>query len=357
MVKIETLLAGLVESEGSDLHLKVGMPPLIRVQGQLVPFEMPPMSVEDTARFADELLPARKRAQLSESGDAEVARSFDALGRYRINAYLQRGVVGLVMRLVIAKIPTIEELSLPPIVAALAEERRGLILVTGPAGTGKTTTIAAMIGHINRTRRCHVITLEDPIEVVHRDEMASIDQREVGSDIPSYASGLRFAVRQDPDVLFIGEIRDESTAEAAVNAAETGHLVISTMHTIDASETLNRFTDLFPDPRQRQVRSSLAGSLKAVICQRLLPRAEGWDRIPAVEVLVVNGRVADLILESGRAARLGGIIEEGRSYGMQTFEQALVELVRSGQVTAEEAKVAATNRHDFGLALVKHKLA
>jgi twitching motility protein PilT len=353
---IRTLLGRLLESGGSDLHLKVGSPPIIRSQGQLVQMEGSPLGIEDTRRFADELLTAEKRQQLSEEGDAEVARSFEGLGRYRVNAYLQRGVVGLVLRLVATSIPTVADLNLPPIVESLAGERRGLILVTGPAGTGKTTTIAAMIGTINRTRRCHVITLEDPIEVLHRDELASIDQREVGSDILTYTDGLRYAVRQDPDVLFIGEIRDEATAEAAVNAAETGHLVISTMHTINASETLNRFIDLFPADRQKQVRNSLAGSLLAVVCQRLIPRVDGWGRIPAVEVMVVNGRVADLILAPGRAGQLSGIIEEGQSWGMQTFEASLVELVRAGMISSDEARVAATNRHDFGLALSKAAL-
>jgi twitching motility protein PilT len=214
-----------------------------------------------------------------------------------------------------------------------------------------------MIGHINRTRRCHVITLEDPIEVVHRDELASIDQREVGTDIPSYASGLRFALRQDPDVPFIGEIRDVAAAEAALLASETGHLVISTMHTIDASETLNRLIDMFPGHRQQQVRTTLAGSLRAVICQRLIPRAYGWSRIPAVEVLVVNGRVADLMIDPGRPGSLAGLMEEGSSYGMQTFDQALIELVRSGLIQAGDAQGAATNRHDFGLALTRAQLS
>jgi len=356
MMKIESLLGHLLDVGGSDLHLKVGVPPLVRSQGELVQLELPRLSADDTLAIAEELLPPDKFARLHVDGDAEIARSFTGLGRYRINVYIQRRVVGLVFRIVASQIPTVEELSLPPVVQSLAEERRGLILVTGPAGTGKTTTIAAMIGHINRVRRCHVITLEDPIEVLHKDQLASIDQREIGVDTPTYQAGLRFSLRQDPDVLFVGEIRDVEAAEAALNAAETGHLVISTMHTIDAAETLNRFIDMFEAQRQKQVRMTLAGSLRAVICQRLVSRAEGWGRIPAVEIMVVNGRVADLILEPGRSGDLAVIIQEGGSYGMQTFEQSLLSLVEAGLANPDDASIAASNQHDFALALSKARL-
>jgi len=285
-------------------------------------------------------------------GDGEVARTFPGLGRYRINAYSQRESIGLVFRLVTSSVPSIEDLHLPPAVKGFAEEHRGLVLVTGPAGTGKTTTIAAMIGHINRTRQCHIITLEDPIEVVHVDELSSIDQREIGVNTPSYAAGLRYALRQDPDVLFIGEIRDPEAGSAALHAAETGHLVIATMHTIDASETLNRFIDLFPPERHKQVRATLAGSLRGVVCQRLVKFAAGWGRIPAVEVMVVNGRVANLIADPTHAGGdLSSIIAEGGSWGMQTFDQALVALVHAGMASPTDAEAAASNRHDFVLAL------
>jgi twitching motility protein PilT len=265
-------------------------------------------------------------------------------------------MTGVVIRRVITRIPEIEELGLPPVVTRLAEEPRGLVLLTGPSGTGKTTTIAAMIGHINRNRRCHIVTLEDPIEVVHEDGLALIDQREVGTDMPSYADGLKYAVRQDPDVIFIGEIRDEETAEAAMQAAETGHLVISTMHTTDARETVSRLIDLFPVGRQRQARYSIAATLSAVVCQRLVPRADGEGRLPAVEVLVVNGRVVDLILDPARTDHIHEVIREGGFYGMQTFDQALLELVRSRSVTIEDAQLAASNRHDFMLALTEAQL-
>jgi len=350
-VVIEPFLGGLLEAGGSDLHLKAGSPPMARSQGELIRMDFPSLTDEDMWTVAEELLPPDKLQLLRADGDAEVAKSFPGRGRYRINLYSQRDSIGLVARLVTSEVPAITDLHLPPVVERLANERRGLILVTGPAGTGKTTTIASIIGQINHTRRCHIITLEDPIEVVHTDDLASIDQREIGVNTVSYASGLRHALRQDPDVLFIGEIRDGEAAEAALNAAETGHLVISTMHTIDAAETLNRFVDLFPAERHKQVRITLAGSLRAVISQRLVRFSGGWGRLPAVESMVVNGRVADLIEDPTRSGELNAIIAEGASYGMQTFEQALVALVQSGAASPDEAQEAASNKHDFMLAL------
>jgi twitching motility protein PilT len=355
-MKIIDLITMLVESDGSDMYLKVGMPATIRSNGELRPTELPPLTEEDTKRLAVELMPPHKREEMDRHGDAEMAASFSGLGRFRINVYSQRGMTGVVIRQVITRIPTIPELDLPQIVTNLAEERRGLVLVTGPSGTGKTTTIAAMIGHINQSRRCHIVTLEDPIEVVHEDDLALIDQREVGTDMPSYADGLKYAVRQDPDVIFIGEIRDEETAEAAMRAAETGHLVISTMHTTDARENVSRLIDLFPGGRQRQARYSVAGTLSAVVCQRLVPRADGAGRIPAIEVLVVNGRVVDLILDPARTDYIVEVIREGGFYGMQTFDQSLLELVRNRVVTIEDAQLAASNRHDFMLALTEAQL-
>jgi twitching motility protein PilT len=355
-MKILDLITMLVEAEGSDLYLKVGVPPTIRHNGELRPTDLPPLTGDDTRRLALEVMPTHKRDELDRHGDAEMAASFDGLGRFRINVYSQRSMTGVVIRQVITRIPDIPELDLPQVVTNLAEERRGLILVTGPSGTGKTTTIAAMIGHINQSRRCHIVTLEDPIEVVHEDELALIDQREVGNDMPSYADGLKYAVRQDPDVIFIGEIRDEETAEAAMRAAETGHLVISTMHTTDARETVSRLIDLFPGGRQRQARYSVAATLSAVVCQRLLPRADGAGRIPAVEILVVNGRVVDLILDPARTDHIVEVIKEGGFYGMQTFDQSLLELVRNRLVTIEDAQLAASNRHDFMLALTEAQL-
>jgi twitching motility protein PilT len=306
--------------------------------------------------LAEQLLSPRKLETLEQEGDAEMGVTIRGLGRFRVNVFKQRGVVGVVVRRVSSKAPTFEDLQLPVVMESLAEYRRGLILITGPAGTGKTTTIASLIGHINRSRRAHIITLEDPIEVLHGDGLCLVDQREVGSDMPSYAAGIRYAVRQDPDVLFLGEIRDSETAEAAIQASESGHLVISTMHTIDAAETVNRFIDLFPSGRQRQVRIALAGSLRAVMCQRLVVEASGEGRVPAVEVLIVNGRVSEAILQPGGIDMISRIMEEGDSYGMQTFDQALVRLVGEGRVKVEDALLAASNAHDFRLALAEAQL-
>jgi twitching motility protein PilT len=351
LMKIDDLIGRLVDSGGSDLYLKVGVPPSLRVNGEIEHLDLPVLTQTDTQTLAREVLPPAKFEDLARHGDAETAIWLGRLGRYRVSAYQQRGVMGLVIRRIVTEIPNFAQLGLPPIVRRVAEEPRGLILITGTSGSGKTTTIASMIGHINTIRPWHVITLEDPIEVFHEDGRSLIDQREIGADIVSYAAGIRYAVRQDPDVIFIGEIRDEATADAAMWAADTGHLVISTMHTLNAIETVNRMVDLFPADRQRQARRSLAGTLKAVISQRLVPRAGGVGRIPAVEVLIVNGRAAELIQEPAKTDALADIIREGGSYGMQTFDQSLVELVKSGAVAVEEAEFAASNRHDFQLAV------
>jgi twitching motility protein PilT len=259
--------------------------------------------------------------------------------------------VNLAIRRVRNDIPTFDELNLPAAVHAMAQEQRGLLLVTGPAGTGKTTTIAAMIGWINANRRTHIVTVEDPIEIVHEDLLSIVDQREIGADTATYRSALRHIVRQDPDVIFIGEIRDTETVEAAIQAAETGHLVIATLHTLDATETVNRIIDLFPPEMQRQVRISLAASLRGVISQRLVVRADGKGRVPAVEILVNTGRVRERILDAELTNTITDVMIEGEFYGMQTFDQALVSLVRENLVTADDAADAASNPHDFLLAL------
>jgi len=260
-------------------------------------------------------------------------------------------MVGLAIRRVHSEVPTVAELMLPPVIAELADSSRGLVLVTGPTGTGKTTTIASMIGHINRTRRAHIVTIEDPIEVVHHDDRAIIQQREVGVDTESYAEALRHIVRQDPDVIFVGEIRDPESALSAIQAAETGHLVISTMHTIDSTETINRLLDLFPAQQQREVRTSFAGALRGIVSQRLVKRSDGKGRLPVVEVLVSTGRVYDRIIDPEATIEIRDIIGEGGFYGMQTFDQALVGIVEGGLVTEEDARFVSTSPHDFVLAL------
>ena len=257
--------------------------------------------------------------------------------------------MNLAIRRVRSDIPTFEELHLPPAVQSLAAEPRGLVLVTGPTGTGKTTTIASMIGWINAQRHAHIVTIEDPIEIVHDDLLSIVDQREIGLDTESYRSALKYVVRQDPDVIFIGEIRDSETVEAALQAAETGHLVISTLHTLDAAETINRIIDLFPPEVHRQARMSLAGTLRGIVSQRLVARADGRGRVPAVEALINTGRVAERIADPEQTSTIPDVIAEGDFYGMQTFDQALVKLTKEGLVAEDEARRAATNPHDFDL--------
>ena len=356
-MRVGELLRYLVEVGASDLHLKVGRPPTVRVDGELLRSPFDTMTATDTETAAFELLPGPKAEEFRETNEADFGYTAEGMGRFRVNCFRQRGLVGVAIRRVRSDIPTFDELLLPPAAEALASEHRGLVLVTGPTGTGKTTTIAAMIGWINEHRAVHIVTIEDPIEVVQGDILSIIDQREIGLDTASYATALRHAVRQDPDVIFIGEIRDAETAEAAIQAAETGHLVISTMHTLDATETVNRMIDLFPPQQQREVRVSLAASLKGVMCQRLVPRSDGKGRVPAVEVLINTGRVAERILDPEQTNTVIDVITEGEFYGMQTFDQALVALVRQGLITPDDAADTASSPHDFMLALKAAQLA
>jgi twitching motility protein PilT len=278
------------------------------------------------------------------------------VGRFRVHAFRQRGSVSVVLRLTRVGSPSFEELGLPPICRSLSDQPRGLILVTGPTGSGKTTTLAAMIDHINHTRPGHIVTVEDPIEVVHPDRLAAINQREVGLDTPDFITALRAAMREDPDIILIGEMRDTETVQAALQAAETGHLVLATLHTIDATESINRIVDFFPPYQQQQVRVTLAGSLRGILCQRLVQRKNG-GRVPAIEVLVNNGRIAERILEPVRTSEIEQIVAEGAFYGMQTFDQALLVLVQEEEVEVQEALEHSTNRHDFQLALEQNGIA
>ncbi|HET9722948.1 MAG TPA: PilT/PilU family type 4a pilus ATPase [Actinomycetota bacterium] len=348
---VTELLRYAVEMGASDLHLKAGNVPFIRVDGELLPGPYPALSAAESEEYAMSLMPDHKRREFEATSEADLGYTLPGVGRFRVNVFRQRGTVGLAIRRVRSEIPTFEELLLPPVIQELAESPRGLVLVTGPTGTGKTTTIASMIGHINRTRRAHIVTIEDPIEVVHDDDRSIIQQREVGLDTGSYASALKHVVRQDPDVIFVGEIRDPESALSAIQAAETGHLVISTLHTIDCTETINRILDLFPPQQQREVRTSFAGALRGIVSQRLVPRADGRGRVPAVEVLVATGRVFDRIVDPEATEEIVDVIAEGDFYGMQTFDQCLVSLVREGLVTEDEARRSSTNPHDFNLAL------
>jgi twitching motility protein PilT len=345
------LLHYAVERGASDLHLSAGNVPFIRVDGELLPTAFPVLDAGQVLDVAQSLMPLHKREEFARSNEADFAYTLDGVARFRANVLRQRGSVALAIRQVASEGQTFDELHLPPVVQTLAESRRGLILVTGPTGAGKTTTIAAMLGFINRTRRAHIVTVEDPIEVVHSDDLSLIWQREVGLDTDSYAAGLRQVLRQDPDVIFVGEIRDAAAATSAIQAAQTGHLIFSTMHTIDAAETVSRIVELFPDREQHQIRASFAGALRGIVSQRLLERIDGRGRIPAVEILLNNGRVTERIVDQDATAELTDVIAEGRYDGMQTFDQALVQLVHDGLVAEDDARAVATNPHDFSLAL------
>ena len=344
-------LSYLVERKGSDLHVKAGAPPYVRVGGRLAKSDFAPLSESDCERTAMDLMDDDLARRFKEKGEVDFAYMLDDLGRFRVNIFRQRGAVGIACRRVLPGSPSFETLGLPPVVKTLADEERGLILVTGPTSSGKTTTTGAVINHINYTRSCHILTIEDPIEILHHDRNAIVNQREIGLDTQDFATALRAAMRQDPDVIFVGEIRDYETVTAALQAAETGHLVISTLHTTDVSETVNRIIDFYPPSHQKQARVSLGASLKGIVSQRLLPRRDGRGLIPAVEVLVANGRIHDLILDPEKTHMIRDIVAESSFYGMQTFDQALLTLYRAGMVSLEEAERTATSAHDFKIAL------
>jgi twitching motility protein PilT len=350
MFDVKQALRELVERGGSDLHLKVESAPLYRVNGELLLAEgVPALSAEDTEHALKELLD--DDAKLDEfATEHEVDFSFEIEGvaRYRINAFQQRGVISMACRAIPHKISTIEELALPEVVTELAEEERGIVLLTGTTGSGKSTTLAAMINHMNQTTSRHIVTIEDPIEFVHSDKRSVINQREVGMDTSSFKRALRRVLRQDPDVILIGEMRDEETVQTALSAAETGHLVLSTIHTVDATESINRMLDFFPTHQHQQARSMIAGTVKGVISQRLVPGAEG-GRVAVCETLRMTGRVRDMILDPTQTGKLVEVIATGGYYGMQTFDQALFGHVKAGRVTFEDAMRVASSPHDFKL--------
>lgn len=348
---IEDYLRYLADKNGSDLHLKAGGPAYVRIDGALEPVHhLPSLTPENTAAFADELMDDVARQRLARGEEADFAHSVHGVGRFRVAVFHQRGSVGIVCRRVLPGAQSFDELGLPPAVRRLAEEHRGLVLVTGPTGSGKTTTTAAMVNHVNRTRSCHIVTIEDPIEILHADEKAIIDQREVGVDTVDFTSALRSVARQDPDVIFLGEMRDLETVVAALQAAETGHFVISTLHTTNATETLNRVIDMFPPHQQNQARLSLANSLKGIVSQRLLPSATG-GRVAAIEVLVMTARLHEFLLDPAKTGEIESAIADGEYYGMQTFDQHLLTLYRDGRVTLKDALAAATSPHDFRIAV------
>ncbi|MBI5105541.1 MAG: PilT/PilU family type 4a pilus ATPase [Solirubrobacterales bacterium] len=349
---LHAALTHLVESNGSDLHLKVPSQPLCRVDGELHPIPgSDPLTIEDTDGAVRMMLgnDAGKLGEFDTEGEVDFAYAVNGLARFRVNAFRQRGSISLVMRAIPHGIKTIDELSLPPVIRELAEEERGIVLLTGTTGSGKSTTLAAMIDHINSTRPKHVVTIEDPIEFLHTDKKSVINQREVGMDTTSFKSALRRVLRQDPDVILIGEMRDEETVQTALSAAETGHLVFSTVHTVDAAETVNRLIEFFPPHMHNQVRAMIAGTLKGAVSQRLVPAAEGKGRVAVCEVLRMTGRVRDMVMDPSQTGRLGEVIADGGYYGMQTFDQALFGHLKAGRITMEQAMMAASSPHDFKL--------
>jgi twitching motility protein PilT len=347
--RIDELVSRLVRMGGSDLHLKVGVPPGIRAQGLLRPLEeYGGLRPEDTESLLKEILPKRMATEFEDEGEVDFSYEVSGLGRFRVNAFRQRGSVSIAMRYIPLGVPKFEELALPEVIRTLAFEERGIILVTGTTGSGKSTTLASMIDLVNHSMHKHIVTIEDPIEYLHRDDKSFISQREVGSDTASYTRALRRVLRQDPDIILIGEIRDAESAQIALSAAETGHLVLSTLHTVDATETVNRMIDLFPAHERAPVRTMLAGTLKGIIGQRLVRTTDG-KRTPACEVMISTGRIQDFIVDSEQTALIQQAIMEGEYYGMQTFDQALLKLVEEGRIDFKEALRASTRPQDFKL--------
>ena len=350
-LSVQPYLRALVDLLGSDLHCKVGSPPRVRIDGKLRRLQAPDLTPEDTAHMVEEVLRADLREEFARTNEADFAIAVSGLGRFRVNAFRSRGSAGLVFRRVAQSAVPLDELGLPPAVASLALEPRGLVLVTGPTGSGKSTTLAGMVHLVNASREVHIMTIEDPIEILHEDRLAMVNQREVRLDTEDFATALRAAMRQDPDVILVGEMRDHETVKAALAAAETGHFVMSTLHTTDAQETITRIIDFFPPHEQKQVRIALAGALRGIVCQRLVARADGQGRCVVTEICVNTGRVADAILDPDRTGQISDLVADGGFYGMQTFDQHLVALVRDGIVDVDDALGVATSPHDLTVEL------
>ncbi len=351
-MELNPLLRRAVELGASDIHLKVGVPPILRRDGALGPLEESPLVTDRDTEAVLQIVGKRSPERLAafkDTGDLDIAYQEQDLPRFRVNAFRQRGHISVAFRVIPKNVPNFEMLGLPPGIRRLADEHRGLVLVTGATGSGKTTTLAAMIDHINRSRQQHIVTIEDPIEILHSDHSCIVNQREIGLDTSDFMQALRRALRQDPDVILIGELRDAETAQTALQAAESGHLVLSTLHTVDAAETIGRMVEFFPEGKQQMIRSIMAGVLRGVVSQRLLPRIDG-GRIAAVEVMVTNARIEDLIREN-KPESITDALEEGSFFDMQSFTKALIDLVVDEKVDQEVAANAATNRHDFLVAL------
>ena len=350
MAKIDDLARLTVGRGGSDLHLKVGSPPAMRINGEMERLpEDETLSPQDTDAMLAGILPDNLAKEFAADGEADFSYALDEVGRFRVNAFKQRGSTSIVMRHIPFGVPRFEDLGLPEAIRRLAAEERGIVLVTGTTGSGKSTTLASMIDLVNRSASKHIVTIEDPIEFLHRDEMSLINQREVGADTASFARALRRVLRQDPDIILIGEIRDAESAQIALSAAETGHLVLSTLHTVDATETVNRLIDLFPPHERGQVRTMLAGTLKGIVGQRLLRTKDGAGRVAACEVLVATNRIRDFILDAGQTGQIHEAIAEGEYYGMQTYDQALLKLVEEDRIDYAEALNVSSQPQNFRL--------
>ncbi|MCP4897140.1 MAG: type IV pilus twitching motility protein PilT [bacterium] len=348
---INDILKVAVERKSSDVHLKVGAHPVLRIDGKLqVLSEFKRMMQEDTIAMAFSMMTSRQKERFKNNLEIDIAYSVPGLGRFRCNIFQQRGSVGLVLRLIPARIETFKELLLPAVLEKVCEEQRGLVLVTGTTGSGKSTSLASMIDYINTRRIEHIMTIEDPIEFLHRDKKSIINQRELDVDTKHFAGALRSALRQDPDVILVGEMRDYETIETALLAAETGHLVLSTLHTLDATESVNRIISVFPPHQQKQIRIQLSAVLKAIVSQRLLPRADGLGRVPAVEILISTPYIRDCVETKEKTKLIRDAISQGTSqYGMQTFDQSLYLLYKNGLITLEEALRRASNPDEFKL--------
>jgi twitching motility protein PilT len=333
------------------LHCKVGSPPRVRIDGRLRKLQTRDLTASDTEAMVTEVLREDLVEEFNRTNEADFAYSIRGVGRFRVNAFRARGAAGLVFRRVSVGAIPLDELGVPAVLGSLALEPRGLVLVTGPTGSGKTTTLAGMVDHVNSNREVHIVTIEDPIEVLHFDKIAMVNQREVRVDTEDFGTALRAAMRQDPDVILVGEMRDAETVKAALAASETGHFVMSTLHTTDATETINRIIDFFPPHEQKQVRLSLAGALRGIICQRLVKRADGEGRCVAMEIAVNTGRIADAISDPDKTGSIQQLVSEGSYYGMQTFDQHLVSLIRDGVITLDDAIQASTSPHDLTVEL------
>ncbi|HLE41696.1 MAG TPA: type IV pilus twitching motility protein PilT [Nitrospirota bacterium] len=350
-MNLNDLLKITFERRASDLHIKVGVPPILRIDGRLVPLETEKrLTQEDALTIAFGIMNNTQKTKFKEKNELDMAYGVPGLGRFRVNVFQQRGSVGMVFRSVPSKILNFEELMLPTVLSKIAQEQRGMILVTGTTGSGKSTTLAAMIDHINATRTANIVTIEDPIEFLHRDKKSIVNQREIGSDTFNFSDALRSALRQDPDVILVGEMRDFETISTALTAAETGHLVLSTLHTVDAAETINRIITVFPPYQQKQVRMQVASVIKGIVSQRLVAKADGTGRVPAVEVMLGTLTVREAIIDQDKTRQIPGIIASGLvHYGMQTFDQSLLMLYKKGIITYDEALLTASNPDDFVL--------